>query len=301
MDIMVLGGNGMLGHKIFQFLSKRLKDTWCTVRGRITESWMQPITLFRNGKVIENVDALEFSLLEEALKEWRPKVIVNCIGVIKQRADATVAIPSIAINSLLPHRLAGLCQAWGGRLIHFSTDCVFSGNRGNYSEEDDSDAKDLYGRSKFLGEVATTNALTLRTSIIGRELSHFASLLEWFLGQDHKKVNGYGRVFYSGVTTNYLAELVAQLIENQPRLSGLYQVTSPTISKYDLLLQLRDAFRMDVEIIPDDRVFCDRSMQGGKFLRATGLKYPEWPDLVAQLANDDTPYENWRLNGHEGI
>jgi len=301
MNILILGGNGMLGHKIFQVLRDREPETWCTIRGRVDDCWMQPIDLFRYGNVIENVEALDFFALERLLEERRPKVVVNCIGVIKQRAEAKDAVPSIAINALLPHKLADLCRRWNGRLIHFSTDCVFSGSKGNYSEQDLSDADDLYGRSKFLGEVTTKNSLTLRTSIIGRELTQFTSLLEWFLSQNHRQVPGYTRAFYSGVTTNYLAELVARIIEEYPKLSGLYQVAGSTISKFELLGLLRDAFRMDVELVAEDRVFCDRSMSGEKFLQATGYRSPEWPELVAQLANDSTPYEQWRVYAQQTI
>jgi dTDP-4-dehydrorhamnose reductase len=245
------------------------------------------------------MDVGDLDALERLLLDKRPKVIVNCIGVIKQRTEAKSAILSIAINALLPHRLAELCTRWDGRLIHFSTDCVFSGKRGNYSEEDFADADDVYGRTKFLGEVSTNNALTLRTSIIGRELSQFKSLLEWFLSQNHRKIMGYTRAFYSGVTTNYLAELVAQIIEEQPHLSGLYQVTSATISKFDLLCLLRDAFAMDVDIDPEVKFLCDRSMNGDKFLNATGYRCPLWPELVAQLQNDPTPYGEWKKIGQQ--
>jgi dTDP-4-dehydrorhamnose reductase len=213
---------------------------------------------------------------------------------VKQRPQAKEAIPSITVNSLLPHKLAEFCQHWGGRLIHFSTDCVFRGERGGYREEDLPDANDLYGQTKALGEVTTGRALTLRTSIIGRELTHAESLVEWFLQQEHKRVSGYTRALYSGVTTNHMASVVANLIENHPHLVGLYQVTSQTISKFDLFCLIRDAYRLDVEITPNPDLFCDRSMKGDKFAKATGYVCPSWPELVAELANDDTPYQQWK-------
>jgi dTDP-4-dehydrorhamnose reductase len=179
-------------------------------------------------------------------------------------------------------------------VIHFSTDCVFNGKRGCYTEDDSSDAEDLYGRSKYLGEVAADNALTLRTSVIGRELSQFRSLLEWFLAQNGKTIRGFRRVIYSGVTTNYLARRVGDLIAGHPSLSGLYQVTSAPICKYDLLCLLREAFKLDVEIVPDENEVSDRSMAGDAFLRDTGYQSPDWPGLIAELVNDTTPYEKWR-------
>lgn len=299
MNILILGGAGMLGHKMVQTLRDRLPDVWCTVREPLSG-----VSLFTEANVIRHVDAADWPALERLLCDRRPRVIVNCVGVIKQRALAKSAVPSITLNALLPHRLAELCAEWDGRLIHFSTDCVFSGERGHYSEDSESDARDLYGRTKFLGEVTAPNALTVRTSILGRELTHFHSLLEWLLSQNHRQIKGYTRAFYSGVTTNYIAELVARLLDpqvRQPRLSGLYQVTGHTISKFELLRLLRDAFRLDVDIVPEDTFFCDRSMQGEKFIQATGFSPPPWAELVAQLAADKTPYEEWRRNVRQTV
>jgi dTDP-4-dehydrorhamnose reductase len=284
----------MLGHKMFQTLLSRYPDTTCTVARPLGEPFYQRVDLFRKGRVINMVDAMDLPRLHEILDSEQPGHIVNCIGVIKQREEARAAIPSITLNSLLPHKLAEFAAGWGGRVIHFSTDCVFSGKRGHYTEEDPSDAEDLYGKSKYLGEVSTENALTLRTSIIGRELSQFKSLLEWFLSQKGKTVRGFKRVIYSGVTTNYMAQLVGNLVAEFPSMSGLYQLVGPAISKYDLLCMLRDAYKVNVEIIPDDREVSDRSLIGEKLIKATGYRYPSWMDMVAELANDPTPYDKWR-------
>ncbi len=174
----------MLGHKLFQRLRERFPGTLATIRRPPAGSPLARVTLLHGPDVISGLDANNCESLRERLREWRPDVVVNCIGVIKQRDSAASPIPSITINAVLPHRLAEMTAEWGGRLIHFSTDCVFSGRRGMYSEDDLSDAGDLYGRSKFLGEVAAPNAVTLRTSIIGRELSEHRSLLDWFLLQN---------------------------------------------------------------------------------------------------------------------
>ena len=294
MKILVLGGEGMLGHKMFQTLRSRFTDTSCTVARSLEESLYRKIPLYNEGNVVDRADAMDFGAMRRVLGEHRPDWIINCIGIIKQREEAKAAIPIITLNSLLPHKLAEFAGEWGGRVIHFSTDCVFSGRQGNYTEESPSDAVDLYGKSKYLGEVAVGNALTLRTSIIGRELAHFRSLLEWFLSQDGKTVRGFRRVIYSGVTTNHLAQLVGDLITDHPSLSGLYQVTSPRVSKHDLLCMIREAFDLNIEIIPDEREVSDRSMIGEKFRRATGYSRPEWPALLRQLADDPTPYGDWR-------
>lgn len=299
MQILVLGGTGMLGHKMFQRLRKRFPETHCTIRGSIHDAALERIEAFQAGNVCEQVDVADYAGLQRLLRDHQPKVIVNCVGVVKQRHEAQEALPSIIVNALLPHQLAETCSVWGGKLVHISTDCVFSGRRGGYRETDPTDAEDLYGRSKALGETVAENALTLRTSIIGRELFHFQSLLEWFLAQDHARVRGFQRAMYSGTTTSELAAVVGDIIKDHPRLTGLYQVTGPTVSKYELLSLLRDAYRLDVEIIPDNEFSCDRSMNGEKFRTATGYVSPGWPQLTKELADDATPYEQWRRLKHE--
>jgi dTDP-4-dehydrorhamnose reductase len=290
---MVLGGAGMLGHKMFQVLGERFDRVFCTVREDVRKPPFEQVELLQGNNVVSGVDVTDFPALEAILSAFHPEFVVNCVGVIKQRAEAVSPIPSITINSLLPHKLAQMAAHWGGRVVHFSTDCVFSGKRGEYTEEDHSDAKDLYGKTKFLGEVAVANALTLRTSIIGRELTEHRSLLDWFLAQNHKTVRGYRKVIYSGVTTNHLADLVASIIQDHPGLNGLYQVASDPISKYDLLCLLREVYQLDVLIEPDDLEVSDRSMKCDRLREAIAYKCPAWPVLAHQLAQDNTPYEKW--------
>jgi dTDP-4-dehydrorhamnose reductase len=291
--ILVLGAGGMLGHKMFQRLRRDFPETYGTLHGPVDVPPFDAVSLFHDGRVFDRVDVLHAERLQDLLGRLQPAVIVNCVGVIKQRPDAKSPVPSIRINALLPHELTEICRQWGGRVIHFSTDCVFSGRRGGYSEADVADADDLYGRTKFLGEVSTENALTLRTSIIGRELTHHQSLLDWFLGQNHRSVPGFTRAIYSGVTTNHLSDVVARLIASGASLHGVYQVASEPISKHDLLVLIKQAYGLDIDIVPDDRVVCDRSLSGGKFDTATGHRCPAWPDLVATLAADPTPYSDW--------
>lgn len=295
MKTIVLGGEGMLGHKMFQTLGRHFDDVGCTIRGSLTDPLFSRIDLFRGREVIENVDATRFERLEDLLRCHRPQVVANCIGIVIQADETHDPVLNIGLNAYLPHLVAKVLNDWGGRLIHFSTDCVFSGARGRYTENDVADASDLYGRSKYLGEVAAApNAITLRTSIIGRELSRFKSLLEWFLSQNHGSVQGWTKAVYSGVTTNYLSEIVARLITEYPNLAGLHQVVSEPISKSDLLVQLRDAYNLDVEIVKVEGKAADKSMVGDRFVAATGYVCPSWPELVQQLASDPTPYEEWR-------
>jgi len=294
MRICILGGTGMLGHKMYQVIRESYPDTFVTLHGHLQDQNLRPIKLFDPVHVVEGVDASDLSDIERRLIQLKPDVVINCIGIIKQRPDAQSAIANITVNSLMPHRLALLLQSWHARFIHFSTDCVFSGRRGGYTEEDNSDAEDLYGRTKFLGEVKAENATTLRTSIIGRELFHFRSLLEWFLSQRGQSINGYTQAIYSGVTTNCIAEVVRDYVLPCPERNGLYQVVSRSISKFDLLHIIRKHFDLPVEIVPDDRFFCNRSMKGDKFEAMTGFTSPDWDTLVAQLATDPTPYSSWR-------
>ncbi|HIK98894.1 MAG TPA: hypothetical protein EYG13_05010 [Dehalococcoidia bacterium] len=194
----------------------------------------------------------------------------------------------------MPHLLAEKCEQIGGRVIHFSTDCVFDGEKGAYEESDPSDAKDLYGRTKYLGEISSPGSLTLRSSIIGRELYNNASLIEWFLSQKRKKVRGFAKALYAGLTTNRMSALVRDLILNHPDLSGMYQVSGPWISKYDLLLLVREAFEIDIEIERDEDVDIDRTLVGDCFSADTGFVAPSWQEMVTELAADPTPYESWK-------
>lgn len=283
----------MLGHKMFQTLRGRFPGALCTTREDVRQPPFDRVELLQGDDVIRGVDVMDFDRLQGVLKDIRPDFIVNCVGIVKQRQEARMAIPSIAINSLLPHKLAAFSETWGGRVIHPSTDCVFDGKRGGYTEADDSNADDLYGKSKFLGEIRCDNGLTLRTSIIGRELVEHRSLLDWFLAQRGKTIRGFRRVIYSGVTTNQLAEVVTLVIQRFPSLHGLYQVVTEPISKYDLLCQLRDAYKLEVNISPDDTEVSDRSMKGDKFREATGYVSPPWTELVERLAKDPTPYARW--------
>jgi dTDP-4-dehydrorhamnose reductase len=294
MNIVVLGANGMLGHKMFQVLRAQFSETVGTFRGEpqgMTRSFVKhyPPDAFCIG-----LDVMKTTDLQSFLNTLQPDYIVNCIGIIKQIPAAKEAIPSIMINSLLPHLLADWVGAWGGRLIHFSTDCVFSGKKGNYREDDLSDAEDLYGRTKYLGEVQRDNALILRTSIIGRELEGFHSLLEWFLTQKGRTVEGFVHAIYTGVTTIYLSQLVVRIINENPGLAGLFHVATDPISKYDLLNKIKQCYRLDVNIEPNYDFRCDRSLHSEAFLERTGWVIPDWDSLLADLAADPTAYSFWR-------
>lgn len=287
MKVLVLGATGMLGHKLMQGLPHRF-ETAGTVRGPAAAYTDHPV--LGQMSLLGGVRAESFDSVVRALASDRPDTVINCIGVVKQLPTAKDALPSIAINALFPHRLAELCQAADTRLIHLSTDCVFSGRKGNYVEGDVSDAEDLYGRTKFLGEVSSEGCLTLRTSMIGRELETSHGLLEWFLSQEGKTIRGYKRAIFSGFTTNALTEVIAQIIAEYQDVHGVWHVASEPISKFDLLSLVKQIYRLEIQIEPDETVVCDRSLNAERFRKATGFVPPSWPDMIEQMYRDSTPY-----------
>jgi dTDP-4-dehydrorhamnose reductase len=238
--------------------------------------------------------AEDIGTVRRVLDERRPDVAENCVGVVKQLAEAKDPVTSISVNALFPHLLARECRGRGIRLIHVSTDCVFSGKQGRYKESDSSDASDLYGRTKFLGEVPGPGCLTLRTSIIGRELHGSHGLIEWFLSQQGKSVRGFRRAIFSGLTTRELSRVICRVIESHPDLEGLYHVAAEPISKFDLLHLVRDAYGLDITIEPDDSFACDRSLDGTRFRKAAGYVAPPWSEVIAAMHEDPTPYDKLR-------
>lgn len=280
MKVLVLGASGMLGNAAFRlFAESEGFDVIGTVRGErskrlFSESLRSALI---SGVDVENIDSLT-----RVLGETRPDAVINCIGLVKQLAEADDPLAAIPINSLLPHRLARLCAVAGARFVHMSTDCVFSGSKGMYTEEDFSDAKDLYGRSKFLGEVDYPNAITLRTSIIGHELEGARSLVGWFLGQGGP-VRGFRRAVFSGLPTVEIARLIRDHVLPNPDLHGLYQVSADPINKYDLLRLVADVYGKSIRIEADDTFVIDRSLDSSRFRSITGFQPKPWAELVKSM------------------
>lgn len=291
MRLLVIGAGGMLGHKLMQLLSAKY-DVTGTVRK--SETSYERYGLFKNVRVIGGVEVDDFDTVKKVFYRVQPQFAINCVGVIKQLETAPDPLITVRINSLFPHRLAGLCRSTGVRLIHISTDCVFSGNQGMYSELDVSDATDLYGRSKFLGEVSGPNCLTLRTSIIGRELESHNGLIEWFLRPDKKEICGFRRAIYTGLTTIALARVLDSVMEASEELRGVYHVSSDPINKYDLLLLAREAFSVPTNIVPSDSPAIDRSLDSRRFRKILNYNPPSWQSMIQELATDKTPYWEWR-------
>jgi dTDP-4-dehydrorhamnose reductase len=213
------------------------------------------------------------------MDQVRPDVVVNCAGLTKHKPEAEDPLVSIPINTLMPHRLAGLCKLVGARLIHVSTDCVFSGEKGSYTEDDFADARDVYGKSKALGEVDYQHAITLRTSTIGHELQSTYGLLDWFLSQQGR-CKGYTNAIFSGLPTVVFAQVVRDVVIPHAELSGLYHVAAKPINKFDLLKLIAEVYGKSIDIVPDEKLVIDRSLDATRFRLATGYTAPEWPELI---------------------
>ena len=287
MRVLILGGSGMLGHKLAQSFPEHF-DTHVSFRSVDAHALHLPGATA--AKAHFGVRADDIPSVDGVLAAVQPDVVVNCIGIVKQDAAAKDPIPSIAINSLFPHQVAAMCARNNVRLIHISTDCVFSGRGGNYRENDSPDADDLYGRTKLLGEVTEYDSLTIRTSIIGRELRSRYGLLEWFLAQNGKTIRGFTRAIFSGFTTRALAQVLGDIIERRPALRGLWHVASVPISKFDLLSLIKSVYDVKIAIEPDAAFVCDRSLNGDRFREATGFTPPSWPDMIRDMHDDSTPY-----------
>lgn len=285
MRILVLGASGMLGSTAYRVLGNDPRfEAFGTVRSERARQFF-PNALaanLRSGVDVENLDGL-VSVLEQI----RPEVVINCVGVVKQLGSAKDPLVAIPLNAVLPHRLARLCGLLGARLIHISTDCVFTGAKGNYSEDDSPDAEDLYGRSKLLGEVDYPNAVTLRTSIIGHELESRTGLVEWFLGETGE-VRGFTKAIFSGVTTDELTRIIADRVIPRADLRGVYHVSTAPIAKYDLLRLLNSVYGRETRITADTTVAIDRSLDSSRFRAKTGYEPPAWPEMIRTMHETQT-------------
>ena len=281
MKVLILGGDGMLGHELFFQLRQR-HETRVTLR--------QPLAaysggLFERGNTFDGIDVRTPDSVEQVLRDYKPQAVVNAVGIVKQRPESEEALMSIQVNSLLPHRLAIGCKNIGAQLVHLSTDCVFSGKRGAYREVDVPDPLDVYGRSKLLGEVAGDGAITLRTSMIGRGLTRKGGLVDWFLAQ-RAPIQGYRNAIFSGLTTRELGRVIGMVIEKHPKAAGLYHVSAQPISKLDLLTKLRARLGSGPDIVATDEPRIDRSLDSTQFRSAFGYTPPSWEQMLDELAQD---------------
>lgn len=279
--LLVMGANGMLGNAVLRWLAADPKvDVIGSVRR--PEAAQALRERLPHVALVEDVDASHMPSLRRLFDDVKPDVVINCIGVVKQLAGADDPAVAIPINAMLPHRLARLCQAHDARLIHISTDCVFSGSRGAYTEDDEPDADDLYGRSKLMGEVSQPHAVTLRTSIIGHELHSGHGLVGWFSAQTGT-VKGFSRAIFSALPTVELARVIQEYVIPNPELCGTYHVGAQAISKYEVLSLVAREYGSRAVLQPDADLVMDRSLVSDRFNEASGYQPPAWPELVRRM------------------
>ena len=281
MRLLILGGSGMLGHQLWRGLHAQ-HDTWVTLRRPVAD--FEVHNLFDEAKAIQFDDITDDTALERALGQAKPEAVINCVGLIKQRDEASDEALTLRVNAEFPHRLAKRCGEAGARLIHFSTDCIFAGTKGNYTESDPPDAADLYGQSKHQGEVADAHSVTLRTSVIGHELATNLALLDWFLSQRGQAIKGFTKAIYSGFTTLEMARIADRILTQHTDLSGVWHVASEPISKFGLLELCREKLSWEGVIEPNDEFVCDRSLNADRFNQATGYSPPSWEAMISELA-----------------
>jgi dTDP-4-dehydrorhamnose reductase len=295
MKIVVLGCASMQGHKMFQMLGETFPETYGTISCKTSDEPLKRIPFFQTDKIIPEVNPMDFQCMDTLIRQLSPDWVINCLRVATHGNEVAPPILNITVNSLLPHRLVEMTARQGARLMHFSSDCVFSGKKGFYTEEDIPDATHAYGQTRLLGDVNADHALVLRSSVIGRELTGHHSLLDWFLMQKGKTIKGFTRAIYSGLSSIETARVVQMILEKAPSLTGLYHVASAPINKYDLLKLARDAFHANVDICQEEGFAVDRSLNAGKFNEATGYVAPSWEFMMNELAEDSAQYDAWGI------
>jgi len=276
--VLILGSSGLIGSTLYKFLRKK--------NDLVVFGTARNINMGSDTSLIGNVDFLNIDNSFNFISEIAPSIVINCVGITKHSMHYNKIGDVSFLNSMLPHFLSDLSNIFNFKLIHISSDCVFDGQRGNYSELDLPDSKDLYGKSKFLGELdGRSRNITIRTSTIGHENLTKYGLLEWFLNQ-HGSCNGFSKAFFSGLTTIELANILYKYFIFDDSVSGLYNLAGPKINKFDLLKIIARVYKKDIEI-KEDQTFCiDRSLNASKFNNKFGYPVKEWDLMVREMKED---------------
>ena len=288
--VIILGASGMLGHMLVRVLSPHHRVVGTTSSQYNAGSPLAK--LLDRDSWISGIDVRSFNRIDQLVRETQPDVVINCVGVIKQKMESSSITDAITINSLFPHHLANLCQSHNCRLIHFSTDCVFEGTSGIKRASDTPNATDLYGTTKRLGEIAFGDSITIRSSIVGAQIVGNESLFQWAISQKGKSIKGFTGALYSGLTTMTMAKVILEIVDNFPQLSGVQQIASEAITKHDLLCKLNIALDLSLKISADNTLVCDRTLDGSEFAHQTGIEIPTWDEMIEEFASDQNFYIN---------
>ena len=288
--VLILGASGMLGHMLVRVLSPRHRVIGTTSSQYNSGSPLAQ--LLDRDSWIGGIDVRSLNRVDELVREIQPDVVINCVGVIKQKMESSNITDAITINSLFPHHLANLCQSQNSRLIHFSTDCVFEGTPGMKMVSDTPNATDLYGTTKRLGEVDYGDSITIRSSIVGAQIVGTESLFQWAISQKGKKIKGFTGALYSGLTTMTMSKVILEIVDNFPQLSGIQQIASEAITKHDLLRKLNAALGLNLDICADNTIIYDRTLDGSEFVEQTGVRIPTWDEMIIEFAGDQAFYSN---------
>lgn len=284
----------MIGHRMWATLSQLGHDVYGSLRSPAFDSLTKKLIQLpgiSEQKIIYNLDAFHMIDIERAIAQLKPDWILNCIGVVKQIENRYSKEEMIYLNALFPHQLASVAKQHHAKLLLFSTDCVFSGNKGCYREDDIPDALDVYGKTKSLGEIADqAHVLTLRTSTIGREVKPHGGLLEWFLSQQGSAIKGYQRAIYSGFPAHTLAKLISKYALSGVH-SGIIHLATQRINKYELLGLIKNKLKLEIAIEPDNLTRIERSLHTGTTERLLKSNAPEWKDLLDDLLVDWDTYQ----------
>ena len=288
--VLILGASGMLGHMLVRVFSPHHRVIGTTSSQYKAESPLAK--LLDRESWIGGIDVRSLNQVDELVREIQPDVVINCVGVIKQKMESSNITDAIIINSLFPHHLANLCQSQNSRLIHFSTDCVFEGTPGMKMVSDTPNATDLYGTTKRLGEVDYGNSITIRSSIVGAQIVGTESLFQWAISQKGKKIKGFTGALYSGLTTMTISKVILEIVDNFPQLSGIQQIASEAITKHDLLRKLNAALGLNLDVCADNTIIYDRTLDGSEFVEQTGVRIPTWDEMIIEFAGDQAFYSN---------
>jgi dTDP-4-dehydrorhamnose reductase len=274
MKVLILGAGGMLGFTLLNYLNTKKNITlFGTIRNK---------SLNKNlaRKILNDVDAKKFSLLAIKIGKISPDVVINCVGIVKSEVEDNVKNVT-KINSKLPNFLNKLSKKLSFRLLHISTDCVFSGKKYKYSEKNLPDPIDFYGKSKLMGEFKSNKNIVIRTSIIGHEIKHKRGLLEWFLKQN-STISGYSKAYFSGLTTLELSKIIYEKFLFNIDLTGLYHISGKRINKYTLLKKISKIYNKNTPIKKDNTFKIDRSLNSSKFIKRTNYKKKSWDKMIKE-------------------